>query len=375
MLCRSVVRTAAPAALLALAVVFIIVRSLCTWMLMDNPAGFDDLLINTCWRSPYAGSSEMPHSALGLDTMKTSNITIIGLGKGLRLDLRTILFQLEDLSSRFSYSRAILVLDQIDPAQRRRLLNWAEQSSHNRTLLLDTQKSIAYHALRPNQQLPREATLAAARNAALTAFRALPPTEYVISFDMDIIGYDMHGVEDSFGQSRSWDVACSHGVVLYGVYRDAYAFRTAGVSTNHHLSGSDHQFFDISDEQAAANKVSYLRTKKKLHRMMERSTGVTGATGGTGGGQGKLLKVDSCFGGLAIYKAKAMEGCWYNWHSESPYVVDCEHVFMHQCLAAKNNATIVTNNNMKLWYGHTDIQTLNWTRAIGSVTERYGRVG
>jgi hypothetical protein len=40
-------------------------------------------------------------------------------------------------------------------------------------------------------------------------------------------------------------------------------------------------------------------------------------------------------------------GCEYDYqHRASPYVVDCEHVLLHECIREKHNARIVTNRNM-----------------------------
>lgn len=90
-----------------------------------------------------------------------------------------------------------------------------------------------------------------------------------------------------------------------------------------------------------------------------------------------LVKLDSCFGGLAIYKyamltslftasstlchpvlihrsststvcrSNAIEHCDYAYrYSEPPYMLDCEHVLFNKCSMEKNAARIVTNMNM-----------------------------
>ena len=66
-----------------------------------------------------------------------------------------------------------------------------------------------------------------------------------------------------------------------------------------------------------------------------------------------LQRVRSCFGGLAIYKYDAFRDCQYEYrHSVPPYMLDCEHVLLHQCMIDKHQANIFTNTDMKLWYGH-----------------------
>lgn len=62
---------------------------------------------------------------------------------------------------------------------------------------------------------------------------------------------------------------------------------------------------------------------------------------------GKMLKVQSCFGGLTIYRYDALEGCKYGYrHTDPPYMLDCEHVLLHKCMVEKNKAKIFSNSKM-----------------------------
>ena len=64
-------------------------------------------------------------------------------------------------------------------------------------------------------------------------------------------------------------------------------------------------------------------------------------------GKGKMLKVQSCFGGLAIYKYDVMKGCKYGYrYDQPPYMLDCEHVLLHKCMTEKNQARIFSNSKM-----------------------------
>lgn len=78
-------------------------------------------------------------------------------------------------------------------------------------------------------------------------------SKYVIVIDPDQLGWDMKGLIDSFSYS-SWDVVCSHGIHVYGIYRDTYAFRTNSIVTNHHLFGDDHKKYNITKQQQEINK-------------------------------------------------------------------------------------------------------------------------
>lgn len=57
-------------------------------------------------------------------------------------------------------------------------------------------------------------------------YRSMVPTTVIIVLDLDIVGFRLEGVMDSFGHQpnyssfdenrRSWDVICSNGILLHG---------------------------------------------------------------------------------------------------------------------------------------------------------------
>ena len=93
-----------------------------------------------------------------------------------------------------------------------------------------------------SSSLPREGRISSVRNEALSFLQQQNwALDYVVSVDMDIIGWDVNGIADSFGSADllGWDVMCAMGVTLHGVYRDVYAFRSENIDTNHHLHGRE----------------------------------------------------------------------------------------------------------------------------------------
>ncbi len=65
------------------------------------------------------------------------------------------------------------------------------------------------------------------------------------------------------------------------------------------------------------------------------------------GTQMKPMVVDSCFGGLAIYKTPGIAGCEYQYrNTTAPYMLDCEHVFFNQCIRQQNHGVVMSNPNM-----------------------------
>jgi hypothetical protein len=61
----------------------------------------------------------------------------------------------------------------------------------------------------------------------------------------------------------------------------------------------------------------------------------------------KPIEVESCFGGMAIYRYDTMINCTYAHRDATyPYMLDCEHVLYHQCLRTKNHARVFVNPHM-----------------------------
>lgn len=190
--------------------------------------------------------------------MKGTSVTIVGVGKTMQKHLlRNLLIEIDILSQDFAMSQAIFVIDSLSLDMQDMFREWARKSPHNRTILTVVAPLLEKEGLFVNSGsalLPREGRIAHARNIVLQEYQKGPPTEYIIQVDLDIVGWDLGGVRDSFGRSALWDVACAHGVILFGIYRDAYALRAPGINTNHHLSGLDHALYNISVSQKVQNR-------------------------------------------------------------------------------------------------------------------------
>ena len=181
--------------------------------------------------------------------------------------------------------------------------------------------------------------------------------------DADVLGWDANGVIDSFQRRQEWDVVCANGVMFNGVYRDTYAFRAPDIETNHHWSGNDLGQYNISVEQLSTSKLT--AAKKRLRKMQtearrrmehpDRESNIPPLFSlGFSTIPAKLVSVESCFAGFAIYKTSIIESCMYTHrHREPPHMLDCEHVMFHECVRGKNAGRIFANPNMKLWYGHS----------------------
>ena len=141
--------------------------------------------------------------------------------------------------------------------------------------------------------------------------------KYRIFLDMDIKnGWDMRGIFDSFSKVNEWDAVCSNGLWYGERAYDMFAFR------NGEVEYGDADFW----------KKTWQGGWKYYSPGSE------------------LVKVDSCFGGMAFYKREAIRGCSY-----ASWDADCEHVAFNKCVREKNHGRILMNPSQVIRYF-----TLDW---------------
>jgi len=325
----------------------------------------EDLLVN----QGIMSVSDQPVLAkqsidLGKKLMAAHSVTIMGVGKESADNLHSVLKQIEILGKMFASSRVILIDGDSTDGSTRMLQEWVDSSPNNRTL-----KVVKAPLLEPTGPFagkllfPREGRISQARNTALDLLATMPPTNYVIMVDLDIVGWSQLGVIDSFGRP-SWDGMCSNGVLLAGLFRDTYAFRQNGRSTNHHLHGDDAVLFNLSASSRSSFTQAVTTAKRQTQALMSEIT--------------KPMEVESCFGGLAIYRSEAIGSCRYNHrHRADDYdgqhpmgMVDCEHVLFNRCVSKVNGGRLFVNPHMKLWYGHTSPKDLfRYDRVKNSIVD------
>lgn len=233
----------------------------------------EDFLINEKYiepKSKWKSTDAKNPLSSGRPSLMHSNVTFLGVGRNLGPRLPQVLQQIEMLSNEFSYSRAIFVEGGSTDETKDILTAWANYSPiKNRTFItMGGNDSFEESGHFKGFKLPREGRISNARNIGLQELYRLSRggarTEYVIIVDLDVLGWDPYGVLDSFKKKDMWDVVCANGILLHGVYRDTYAFRTDDLNTNHHWAGNDEAMYNISTEE----KKSF-RTSLKVHQSQQ----------------------------------------------------------------------------------------------------------
>lgn len=144
--------------------------------------------------------------------------------------------------------------------------------------------------------------------------------DIAIILDLDMkYGFDERGILHSFSKINEWDILCSNGIYTKkGNMWDAFAFR-------------DSEF---------PNGLDKLKPEEYWGVIVPKIQKIYGP-------QSALLPVNSCFGGLTIYKIDSIKSCRYKSING-----DCEHVALHKCAREENNARIFMNPAQIIKYEH-----------------------
>lgn len=149
--------------------------------------------------------------------------------------------------------------------------------------------------------------------------------DYVIVVDMDVQYIHLNGIYDSFARHEQWDVITSNGYIYSPSayfckrYNDTYALVECGME---HMPQTE---ADIAEKQY---KWAFLKPGMPL------------------------MAVYSAFGGMAIYKYEAINGCRYEVlpNNDEKVEVRCEHYALCRQMHDKGYGRIFINPGMTIRY-------------------------
>lgn len=229
---------------------------------------------------------------IGENTAQKSNLVICGLIRDAEKHISFLVRRIEKLGSMFkSYKVVLYENDSID--QTKNLLKvWSSLNKNVEIIseVLKRERNEQDHSLKRRQDM------AYYRNKYLTRVNELE-SDYVIILDTDIHGFSYNGILNSLGWNL--DVCGSNGVV----YK--------------------------SEENGKVRRIyydswAYLDKENKSEQEKNLMTFQNGED---------PIEVDSCFGGLAIYKSKVLKDVKYeDW--------SCDHVTLHKQ---------IKDNGYKIW--------------------------
>lgn len=240
----------------------------------------------------------------GFETMKKSSLTIGILARDLENILPFSLARLHFLGSLFaSYKIVAYENDSIDGTK--------EILRNSVDLLISEQKSWIINE--QDKSIGRRERMAYYRNTLRDAMVKID-SDYYLLYDADILGgFSYEGIANSI--SYRWDVCGSNSFIydehegnIRRLYYDSWAYRHLGQITEE----------DVEE----INRIT-------MHR-----------------GE-PVIRVNSCFGGLALYKPLFFKNKVYKYTAE-----DCDHVTLHLKMI-DDGAVIVVNPSQIVIYNET----------------------
>eukprot|EP01035_Chromulina_nebulosa_P022501 gene22501-29138_t len=218
----------------------------------------------------------------GINEMAKHKIVIAGITRNNAPDLAIMIKTIEHIGSFFQDYRVIIFENDSNDGTKAALAKWGLTNTKLKVISED------YHI----KKRPSIKFLANARNKYIDALKSDDYIDFdmVMVLDMDFsYGIDIRGIQDSFAKIGRWDGVCSNGIFKQtGEMWDAFAFRNDEFPYNSNVDGY---------WQTIVHKV------QKIYPVGS-----------------DLVPVQSCFGGMAIYKKSSITNCKYDSIDEQ-----CEH--------------------------------------------------
>ena len=245
----------------------------------------------------------------GRSVMRDRRVVICGLARDLAQILPATIARIERLGRMFADYRVVVYENDSVDATPQILSRW--RKANRRVTVLSERRRDPVNPVAGC--LRRAARMANYRNQCRRLIRSrLSDFDHTLVVDMDLDGgWSYEGVANTFGHEH-WDFVGSYGIIERSyltqtllVQYDAWAFRAKG---------------------------SYVRIPTKIANHMRFSRG------------DPMLEVHSCFGGLGVYRMKAMLTCRYDGS-------DCEHVCFHRSMRKAGLDRLYLNPSQITFYG------------------------
>ena len=246
----------------------------------------------------------------GQQIMSELSVVFCGLCRDARVYLPRTAARIERLGEMFRNYRVVLYENDSVDATREFLFDWRSLNSRVEVI----SETLGLRKFPQSRSLERAAWMAKIRNLCRErAIRQYADFDYVIVLDLDVPGgFSYDGIAHTFS-TRDWDFVGSYSLMQH-LGRDS--------------DGPPFQHFDIwafrpAHGTAARKLVDHTRLT------LERGD--------------PLLRVESCFGGLGVYRMACMQAAEYGGG-------DCEHVVLHSRLRSLGFDRLFMNPNQIVMY-------------------------
>lgn len=240
----------------------------------------------------------------GSQRMRSLTVTCCGLARNVEPYLPRTLACLETTRRLFADSR-VLFFENDSQDHTRELLADYQARTDGVTVISQQRGDPINQSIRCLSRAQRMAYYRNQYRRRLAEF----PSDAVLVLDLDLAGWSYEGLAHTFSYWHEWDMVGANGLyyhpaVDYPLYYDAWAYRALGS--------------DYAEENEVVNHYRFFRGEP-------------------------LLPVNSCFGGLGVYRREALLRCSYAGG-------DCEHVSLHRQLRENGFGRIYLNPSQIVCY-------------------------
>lgn len=264
----------------------------------------------------------------GYSKMLESSVVVCSIIRNCEKQLTRNIPKIEELRSKFKNSSVVIFENDSLDLTKSVLKNWSN-NSHNifvkyENFKVETIPKKNLNGVNRFYSYQRISKMVQYRNQYMSFLNdSEKDFDYVIIIDLDIEDFSIDGIAHSFGLSKLWDVITANGYsyseILKKRYHDTYALIEYGTEDQ-----------DQNEHAIKTNRKKWSFLKPGL----------------------PLIPVFSAYGGLAIYRYKAIKNKKYRIipNSNARIEVKCEHVSLHNDMQRDGFTRIYINPNMLVLY-------------------------
>lgn len=271
---------------------------------------------------------EDPSVRRGRQIAAHSRITICSTVRDCDSRLKSNIPKIEALRKLFRSSSVVIIENDSKDNTKEVLTRWRHEAE-NVTLLM---KDFHVNTFKPTNSdvLPayskhRIERMSLYRNMYMDVL-ANQPSDYVIVIDLDLLDFSIPGILHSLGHRDEWDTITANGICASplkhfykgNVYYDTFAYMEHG-------------------DTRPRNVRMLMAYQKQLKSI---------------GQQDGLIKIESAFGGLALYRYEALMSARYSAQENKEKQIEalCEHISLHRQMATAGFDKIFINPKMVAVY-------------------------
>lgn len=266
---------------------------------------------------------------LGQERVKNRTIVVFGMVRDCGASLKKNIKTIESIANHF-YDYRVAILENNSRDDTKQVLNDWKNSNNKVYISLNDFDERKYKEIKSDDQYYKYFQLSKLqkyydyRNLMMDFLESIPfNADYSMLVDLDVERIDVKGVLTSFGSDIEWDAVTANGY-SYSTnfkrrYHDTFALCEYGLETQ-------------------KQTLQMVRDYREVFSFLKKNM--------------PFIRVYSSYGGIAIYKSKAIKGLRYApvFNEYGGVQVRCEHFSLFKAMAERGYNKVFINPNMEVFY-------------------------